>query len=124
MTIKAQGLLGHLGNTGNFLLRQVGVAGRLPIERRLVPQQVEKIGDRLQGIVDFVSNGSRQTPGRRQLFRLPQCFFSPLAFRRFNDDRSHPADSLGRRLDRVHIDEPIPHLRIVTRQGGIQLELD
>ena len=98
MAVKAQRLLRHLGHAGDLLLRQVGIGNRLLVERRLVPQQVQQIGDRLQGIIDFVRDGSRQPARRRQFLCFPQRILCPLSLRCFDHDRSHPSNSLGRSL--------------------------
>ncbi len=98
LAVKAQGLLRHLGDAGDFLLRQVGIGNGLLIERWLVPQQVEKIGDRLQGIIDFVGDGSRQTAGGGQFFRFPQRLLGALALGCLDHDRSHPSNRLRRSL--------------------------
>ena len=37
LAVKTQGLLRHLCNAGNFLLRKVCITHRLPIQRRLMP---------------------------------------------------------------------------------------
>ena len=75
LTVKAQGLLRHFRDARNFLLRQDGVPGRLRIQRRLVPQQVQQIGDCLQRIIDLMRDGSRKAASGSKFLCLSQCVF-------------------------------------------------
>ncbi len=73
--IEAERLARDVRDALQFLLGHIGEVARRVVERRMIANQVEGVGDGGQGIVDFVRDDARDAAHGGQLFGFAQGFF-------------------------------------------------
>ena len=73
--VKVEGLLGDVRQARDFPVGELGVVPGFLIQRRVVLKQINRIGDRFQRIIDFVSNDSGEASHRGQSLGFDQSVF-------------------------------------------------
>ena len=79
--IEAERLAGDVGDADQLFFAELGVVARLFIERGVIAQQVEGVGDGLERVVDLVRDDARNAAHGGEALGLAQSVFGFAAWR-------------------------------------------
>ena len=113
--MEAKRLGGDLADAGEFALRRLDVSPRSPPAVAGQGDQVEKVGDGLERVVDLVRDGAGEAADGGELFALNESALRLLLMRDLEDDGGDRLDFAFGTIDRGVIDVPEA---LLARAGG------
>src|SRR5579862_5944353 len=110
LAVKAEGLLGEIGDALPFPFSHGDVAQSVFIEVTEITQEVKQVGNGLERIIDLVSNGGGKAAGRDQFFGLAEHIVAAFALADVLDDHAGPAHLVWRGANGISAPQPSPGL--------------